>query len=107
MKKKLTAILLVLTLCLWYAPAGIWNSAAQAGTPTWTGGDSGCKHESFHGQCQYQDENYHIYLLTCSDCGAKGRLPGESPEAHNWQTSEITPGGPDYPYGGTIKYCDK
>ena len=72
MKRKLTAILLVLTLCFWYAPAGIWNSVAHAGEPTWTGGNSGCKHESFTGHCDCRQRLHSEYAHEGEEHGCSG-----------------------------------
>ena len=102
MKKKLFTLVLALILCL-----GIFPMTALAGEPAWTGGDPNCKHLNATGKCERLDDKYHQFMFTCPDCGAKGTLPGDSPEEHQWNTTSVTPGNPDgsFPYGGDIEDC--
>lgn len=74
---------------------------AYAAEIAWEGGDPNHGHVISSTTYSYVNTSEHVATLNCS-CGAYSSWT----ESHyDVKSSEITPGGPDYPNGGTIYYC--
>ena len=129
MMKRILAFLMVLCMSIYLVPlealaldaayaayqdelcaAGLCTHVDQArktakGEIHWSGGDPNCDHYQYKWNWKwvYEDKEYHVETATCSHCGAQGKTINK--QKHEWETSELSPGGPQYPEGGTIYYC--
>ena len=129
MMKRILAFLMVLCMSIYLVPlealaldaayaayqdelcaAGLCTHVDQArktakGELHWSGGDPNCDHYQYKWTWKwvYEDKEYHVETATCTHCGAQGKTNNK--QKHEWETSELSPGGPQYPEGGTIYYC--
>ena len=96
MKRRILSLLLAAALLILALPM-----VAYAAEIAWEGGNPNHDHVISSTTYSWVNTSEHVATLNCS-CGAYSSWT----ESHyDVKSSEITPGGPDYPNGGTIYYC--